>query len=146
MVQRHHLAHRPRWQESCLFSRYREACVEVRGMSVTRRSCGSLGCPVETPVFLRQQGLCLDHYLEETFRKLAVTTAKFHRGQGTDAATIDWLRSQMDLAAELLTDDMSSLDPEQRSRLLELVLGIANLNEYIRRHDVPVHHSSSNLR
>jgi hypothetical protein len=45
---------------------------------------------------------------------------------------MDWLLAQVDLAVEVLAQEDVDWDANQRSKLLELLLGVANLNEYIR--------------
>src|SRR5579862_8895638 len=115
-------------------------------MTTIGRICDSLGCLVQVPESLKKERRCLDHYLEETFSKLAVTTEQFHRGQDIDDQTADWLRSQVDRAVELLTEDPAAENVDQRCMLLELLLGIANLNECVRHNGVLAQHTSRHTR
>jgi hypothetical protein len=43
----------------------------------------------------------------------------------------------LDFAVEWLGEEETDLDSDHRSRLLELLLGVANLNEYV-RHSIVV--------
>jgi len=45
---------------------------------------------------------------------------------------MDWLLAQVDFAVQALAEEDVKWDDDQRSKLLELLLGVANLNEYVR--------------
>jgi hypothetical protein len=45
---------------------------------------------------------------------------------------MEWLLAQVSFAVESLGQEDAQWDTEQRSMLLELILGIANLNEFMR--------------
>jgi hypothetical protein len=96
------------------------------------RHCRLENCPAVVPHVLERERLCIDHHLEESFQKLAVATAGFHREGGVNHETMDWLLGQVDFAVEALGQEDNHWDSDQRSRLLELLLGVANLNEYVR--------------
>jgi hypothetical protein len=110
-------------------------------MTTPTRTCHTEGCTVDVPWRLEKEGLCLNHYLEEAFQKLAAEKGALHRGEGVNHNTLDWLLVQMDFAVESLVQEDTNWDSEQRSRLLELLLGVANLNEYVRHTSVPARHS-----
>jgi hypothetical protein len=106
------------------------------------RTCHTESCTVEVPEALEKEGLCLDHYLEEAFHKLAVATEDIQRGENIGSQTLEWLLAQVDFAVDCLSREDSIVDPEQRSKLLELLLGVANLNEHLRHSAVlaqPLH-------
>jgi hypothetical protein len=44
---------------------------------------------------------------------------------------MDWLLAQVDFAVQVLGEEDAKWDDDQRSKLLELLLGVANLNEYV---------------
>jgi hypothetical protein len=104
-------------------------------MTTPSRTCRFEGCSVEVPGVLEKEGLCLNHYLEEAFRKLGTATEEFNRGEDVDYPAMDWLLAQVDFVVGLAEED-TDLDSDQRSRLLELLLGVANLNEYVRHSTV----------
>ena len=101
-------------------------------MTIPRCTCRSENCAFEVPGVLEKEGLCPDHYLEKAFGKLALATEHFHRGQNVDYWTLDWLLAQVDFVVESLAEEGTTWDSDQRSKLLELLLGIAKLNEYVR--------------
>jgi hypothetical protein len=102
-------------------------------MTTPSRTCHSEGCRIQVPVGFNDRGLCLDHYLQVATLELDTSASRFRDGQGVDTDTLDWLLIQVEFVVEAVGDEESSLTAEQRTRLLELLLGIANLNEYIRR-------------
>ncbi len=105
------------------------------------RTCRSAGCRIEVPMGFNDRGLCLDHYLQAATYKLDTSASRFCIGQGIDSDTLDWLLMQVDFVVEAIGDQTSSLTAEQRTRLLELLLGIANLNEYIHQNAFTFEHS-----
>jgi hypothetical protein len=101
-------------------------------MTTTSHVCHAENCAVEVPEVLDKEGLCLNHYLDVAFRKLGAATERFHLGEEVDCVTMEWLLAQVDFTVERLGQEDMNWDPDQRSRLLELLLGVANLNEYMR--------------
>jgi hypothetical protein len=102
------------------------------------RKCRVEKCPAQAPAVLEKERLCINHHLEQSFQKLASATESFHRNEDVDRKTMDWLLSQVDFAVEALAQEDTGWDSDQRSKLLELLLGVANLNEYIRHSVVSV--------
>lgn len=110
-------------------------------MTTPSRTCHSAGCGIEVSAVFNDRGLCLDHYLQTVAYKLDASASRFRDGQGIDSDTLYWLLVQVDFVVEAIGDEASSLTPDQRTRLLELLLGIANLNEFIRLHSFTVEHT-----
>jgi hypothetical protein len=109
-------------------------------MATLSRNCQAPGCTVEVPAVLEIEGFCLNHYLQEAFHKLSVATQDFQNGRDVDYGTMDWLLAQVDFAVETLAQEDASWVADQRSMLVELLLGVANLNEYIRHSTVMPQH------
>ena len=107
-------------------------------MATPSRTCSALECKSEVPETLASQRLCVDHYLEHAFRKLDLETENSRRGQDVDQGALDWLLVQVDYIVETVSAESSALDPEKNAKLLELLLAIANLNEYTRHQSVGV--------
>ncbi len=105
-------------------------------MTTSSRTCQAPKCTVEVPAVLKMEGLCLNHYLEAAFHRLAAATQEFQSGRDVDDPTMDWLLAQVDFAVEVLAQEDVNWDANQRSKLLELLLGVANLSEYIRHSTV----------
>jgi hypothetical protein len=77
-----------------------------------------------------------DRTLEGAFHRLAAATQEFQSGREGGDPTMDWLLAQVDFAVEVLAQEDVNWDADQRSKLLELLLGVANLSEYIRHSTV----------
>src|ERR1700688_3282938 len=105
-------------------------------MATPSRKRSATECGQEIPESVIGQGLCLDHYIEEVFQKLDGATDYFRLGEGVDHDALEWLLVQVDCVVEAIGGETTALDPDQRSKLLELLLGIANLNEYARHQTV----------
>jgi len=105
-------------------------------MTTPIRTCHIEGCTAEIPGVLEKEGLCLRHYLEKAFRELGRATQDFQLGEEVDYHAMDWLLAQVDFVVDWLAEEDTNLDSDQRSQLLELLLGVANLNEYVRHSTV----------
>ena len=104
-------------------------------MTAQLRSCRVADCGQGVPPALAREGLCLDHYLEQAFTRLRGAFERCHTGQPLDPRTLDWLLAHADYAAQSLAQGGGS-NPAQRVKLLELLLELANLQEYLRHHSV----------
>jgi len=102
------------------------------------QTCHSQGCTGGVPRGIEESGLCLEHYLTEATERLDATTDCFRCGLGVDNETLEWLLRQVDFVVDALDNDALAPSEEQRSRLLELLLGVANLNEDIRHYSATV--------
>ena len=85
--------------------------------------------------------LCLDHYIEQVSGHLQDAFELCHNGRPVDAHRLDWLLEGADFAVQSLSQNGESRTPAQRARLLELLLGLANLQEYLRHHSVELRHA-----
>ncbi len=101
-------------------------------MMTPSRTCHSGDCRTEVPSGFNDGGLCFEHYLQAAMCKLDTSVSRFRDGRGVDRATLEWLIVQVEFVVEAIDNDASSLTGDQKARLLELLLGIANLTEYIR--------------
>lgn len=108
-------------------------------MKTLIRTCTFQDCQTEVPEAFGDGSLCLQHYVAEATLRLDVAKDRFSGGLGVEGDALDWLLAQVDFVVETIGDDNLVLDDFQRSELLELLLGIANLNECI-------HHSSVSVR
>jgi hypothetical protein len=83
---------------------------------------------------LGAHGVCLSHYLDEAFTRVSAALNSCSRGQRLDPPTANWLRAQGDFAVQLLASGGAGISNEQRGRLLEFLLCLANAQDYIRKH------------
>lgn len=109
-----------------------DAIFAMRFTMPLTQTCHSTGCRAEVPYGFLERSLCVEHYLEYANVRLENAAEDFRSGHGVDGDTMDWLLSQVDFVVETIGDDAVNLSEDQRSHLLQLLLGVANLNEYIR--------------
>lgn len=59
-------------------------------------------------------------------------------GQALDRHLLDWLLDGAEFAVQSLSQEGFTPSPGQRVKVLELLLGLSNLQEYLRHHSVRV--------
>jgi len=96
------------------------------------RACRVGACSTPIPPKLSRQGVCLSHHLDEVFTRISAVEERCRLGELPDAQTLSWLTQQGDLAVTVLSGDGPD-SSEDRARLLELLLCLANLHESLRR-------------
>lgn len=96
------------------------------------RVCRIGACSESIPPSLTRSGVCLMHYLDEVFTRVSAVQARCQQGELPDSRTLKWLGQQGDLAVKLLSGEGPDAS-EERTRLLELLLCLANLHESLRR-------------
>ena len=103
-------------------------------MAVTTqvRACRIGACSEPIPLMLSRHGVCLTHYLDEVFTRISAIEERCRHREVPDSRTLTWLTQQGDLAVSLLSGDGPN-SSEDRARLLELLLCLANLHESLRR-------------
>ena len=104
-------------------------------MKTAIRTCHFADCKTEVPEGFGDGSLCLQHYVAEATFKLETAKNRFSSGLGVDGESMDWLLAQVDFVVETIGNENLILDDFQRSELLELLLGVANLNECIHHAD-----------
>jgi hypothetical protein len=75
----------------------------------------------------------LEDYVLKSTQKLDVISERVSRGEKVDRDSHDWMLSSVDLLVQTIGDESVELDDDLRSKLLQLLLAIANLNERIRQ-------------
>jgi hypothetical protein len=93
----------------------------------------SQGCTIELHPSIGESGPHLDDYLLKSTQELEAITELVSRGKVVDSDSRDWMLAQVDFIVEAIGDETLELGDELRSKLLQLLLAIANLNEQIRR-------------
>jgi hypothetical protein len=102
------------------------------------RSCRVVGCGQAVPTTLAQEALCLDHYIEQGFARLRAALELCQSAQPVDRRTLDWLLADADFVVHALCQNGRAHTPAQHDKLLELLLGLTNLQDYVRHHSVHV--------
>jgi hypothetical protein len=101
-------------------------------VSTQVRVCRIGACSAPIPPTLTRIGVCLTHYLDEVFTRISAVQERCRQRELPDSRTLTWLSQQGDVAVTLLSGDGPD-SSEDRSRLLELLLCLANLHESLRR-------------
>ncbi len=92
-------------------------------------------CAVELRPTLDGSRANLDEYIEEASQRLAILTNRVQQGDGVDWEARTWLLSQVEFVVDTIGDEKLQLSEDLQSRLLQLLLAIANLNEEVRRQE-----------
>ncbi len=80
----------------------------------------------------------MDHYIEQGFARLRAALELCQRSQPVDRRTLDWLLADADFVVHALCQNGRVHSSAQHDKLLELLLGLTNLQEYVRHHSVQV--------
>jgi hypothetical protein len=102
----------------------------------TMAQCRADGCVKLVFPTLLGEGVCLDHYLERVFLQMGMAMEMCQQGRPVEFGTFDWLLSQGEFAAATLANKNSGATSMHRTRLLEVLLCLSNLSEYVRHHSV----------
>jgi hypothetical protein len=99
-------------------------------------SCSRAPCEKSIPVALAGERLCLDHFLDEAFLRTDNTFGRCREGRSLNARDLEWLLADALAIVKNLEEGAGDPNPEQRDRMLELLLILANLHEYVAHHSV----------
>jgi hypothetical protein len=100
--------------------------------------CNRAGCANPIPAALAGARLCLDHFVDEAFVRTDSALSRCREGQSIDPDGLQWLLSDALAIVKNLEEGADEPKPEQRDRMLELLLILANLHEYVAHHSVQV--------
>jgi len=104
--------------------------------SVAGGTCRRAGCANPIPKSLAGEQLCLDHFLDEAFIRTDHAMQSCREGKFVNASSLEWLLSDALATVKNLEEGAAEPKPEQRDRMLELLLILANLHEYVAHHSV----------
>jgi hypothetical protein len=99
-------------------------------------SCRRSGCANSVPAALANERICLDHFLDDAFVRTDQTFDQCREGRALNPADVEWLLSDALAVVKNLEEKAGDPEPEQRDRMLELLLRVANLHEYVAHHSV----------
>jgi hypothetical protein len=80
----------------------------------------------------------LDHFVDEAFVRTDDALSRCREGRTIDADGLEWLLSDALAVVKNLEDGADEPNPEQRDRMLELLLVLANVHEYVAHHSLQV--------
>ena len=104
--------------------------------AATNRTCQVDACSQRVPAILARHSMCLSHYLDAAFTRTASALQICQQGHPIEPQVLDWLVEQGELAVQLLSREDEPHSQDERSRLLELLLCLTNIQEYVRHHSV----------
>ncbi len=99
-------------------------------------NCRRPQCANPIPAALAAERLCLGHFLDEAFLRADHTLDRCREGCAINASELEWLLADALAVVNNLDDEMAQPDPEMRDRMLELLLILANLQEYVAHHSI----------
>ena len=77
----------------------------------------------------------LDEYIAEANQRITMISNRVRLEEEVDWEARNWLLSQVEFVVDTLGDEKRQLGEDLQSRLLQLLLAIANLNEEVRRQE-----------
>lgn len=102
------------------------------------RTCRRESCANPIPTGLAGEQLCVDHFLDEAFVRTDNALESCRRGYAMPEEALEWLLSDALAVVRNLEASADVPDPGLRDRMLELLLVLANLQEYVAHHSVQV--------
>ena len=106
------------------------------------RHCRKGPCANSIPAALTSEQLCLDHFLDEAFVRTNHTFTRCREQSVLTPAELEWLLTDALLIVKNLEEEVGDPVPEQRERMLDLLLMLANLHEYVAHHSVRLDRSA----
>lgn len=99
-------------------------------------NCRRAGCVNSIPAALANEQICLDHFLDDAFLRTDQTFGRCREGRAMNPADVEWLLSDALAIVKNLEEKAGDPQPQQRDRMLELLLMLANLHEYVAHHSI----------
>jgi hypothetical protein len=96
--------------------------------------CHMPGCTDAVPPALTQEALCLAHYLEAAMFQLESAAELCREGQPVQAKALDQLHEQAEFAVQFLAEGTADDTSSKKEQLLQFLLGLANLHQYLSHH------------
>ena len=101
-------------------------------------ACRKTSCANAIPPSLTAEQLCLDHFLDEAFARTDQALERSRAGQSIDSLSLEWLLADALTIVNSLDDEPTERSADQRDRMLELLLILANLHEYVAHRPVQI--------
>jgi len=99
-------------------------------------SCRVSRCEQAVPLALAGESLCLDHFLDHAFVQADAAYEQCCRGADVDPEMLEWLLANAHVTLKALSQSGAEHDINYQTRILELLLCVANLNEYVAHHAI----------
>jgi hypothetical protein len=98
--------------------------------------CRRTLCANPIPPSLASEQVCLDHFLDEAFLRTDQLMERFREGSAINSQVVERLLADALTIVTNLEEGASEPKPEERDRMLELLLSLANLHEYAAHHSI----------
>ncbi len=98
--------------------------------------CRRSPCANFIPPSLATEQVCLDHFLDDAFRRNDQIMQRFREGSPIEPQIVERLLSDALTIVTQLEEGAAEPNPEERDRMLELLLSLANLHEYAAHHSI----------
>ena len=94
-------------------------------------SCRKRACANAIPASLVSEQLCLDHFLDEACIRTDQALERCRAGQPIDSVGVEAMLADALVIVNHLDEEPEPRSNQQRDRMLELLLSLANLHEYV---------------
>jgi hypothetical protein len=98
--------------------------------------CRRAPCSNLIPPSLATEQVCLNHFLDEAFRRSDRIMEQFREGHPIEPSVIERLLADALTVVTNLEEGAAEPNPDERDRLLDLLLSLANLHEYAAHHSI----------
>jgi hypothetical protein len=98
--------------------------------------CRRAPCANSIPPSLASEEICLGHFLDEAFRRTNETMERCREGEAIEPKRLERLLADALAIVSHLEEGAAEPRPEERDRMLELLLSLANLHEYAAHHAI----------
>ncbi len=98
--------------------------------------CRRAPCANPIPPSLAREQICLDHFLDEAFLRSGQIMERFREGNPVEPRIMERLLADALTIVTNLEEGAAEPNPEERDRMLELLLSLANLHEYAAHHSI----------
>jgi hypothetical protein len=98
-------------------------------MAVITGLCRRSPCSNLIPQSLAEEEVCLEHFLNEAFDRADKAMEQCREGHPIDAPRLQRLLTDALAIVNNLDEDAGDPKPEERDRMLELLLSLANVHE-----------------
>jgi len=98
--------------------------------------CRKTPCANLIPPSLADEQICLDHFLDEAFRRADDVMERCQKGHAIDPNVLERLLADALAIVTNLEEGASQEGSASRERMLELLLNLANLHEYAAHHSI----------
>lgn len=98
------------------------------------RFCRKAGCEQPILTAIAEDELCLDHFLDHAYVQAVDALELCQQGKAIEATTLDSLLAGAHATLKALVETAADEKPERQERILELLLCVSNVHEYVTHH------------